>query len=190
VWSSDSVYLCNLAGFKAVFTVADIVHILSGRYSFKFDNSGSGELGMIAPIWTTEYPVENGWTIFRLRIPPRINIDSLSQKLSDIEPTLLLFLRKLRQLDVTSGGIHYRISRHDTPDDMTLLRTISITQTTEQGYLVVKHTLNTMPDDQKRQNINKSEIILAFPVFATGEPMAVNQNVHTFLPLRSYGFKV
>ena len=41
--------LRRIPGFKSVFTVANVVHISSGPYTFKFDKSH--DLGMLTPIW-------------------------------------------------------------------------------------------------------------------------------------------
>jgi HSP90 family molecular chaperone len=40
-------------GFKSIFKIANVVHVSSNSYSFRFDKAGP--LGMIAPIWS-DYP--------------------------------------------------------------------------------------------------------------------------------------
>ena len=163
-----------------------MVHVLSGDYAFKFDNSGAEELGMIAPIWTEEYPVEPGWTTFRLSIPPRVDLSSLSKKLAAVEPTLLLFLRKLRQLDIVVNGRPRHLSRTDLPDGITVLTSGN----EENRYVIVKHVVAGLPLDAKRPNVVSSEVVLAFPISPSGEPVLSTQDVHTFLPLGSFGFSV
>ena len=163
-----------------------MVHVLSGDYAFKFDNSGFEELGMIAPIWTEEYPVEPGWTTFRLSIPPRVDLSSLSKKLAAVEPTLLLFLHKLRQLDIVVNGQPCHLSRTDLPNGITVLGSDS----EENRYVMVRHLVTGLPPDAKRLNVTTSEVILAFPVSSSGMPIISDQDVHTFLPLRSFGFSV
>lgn len=139
---------------------------------------------MITPIRTT-CPVEAGWTTFVLHIPSRIDLGSLSKRLSEVQPTLLLFLRKLRHLHVSTNGSKHRLSRKDN-GGMTSL----CSNGDEKRYLVVKHAVNRLPEEPKRLNVTTSEIVLAFPLSPRQEPIAVDQDVHTFLPLRSFGLKV
>ena len=44
-------------GFKAVFGIADRVHIQSGAWSFRFEHSRNQDgLGMVTPLWTANTP--------------------------------------------------------------------------------------------------------------------------------------
>ncbi len=141
---------------------------------------------MIAPVWDTVSPVEPDWTTFRLAIPTRVDIDKLSQKLKEIEPTLLLFLRKLRELNVVIDGHNLNLSRSESEDGITILRA----NQDEKRYVMVRTDVHDLPAELKRANVTKSEIVLAFPVSFTDTPVIADQDVHTFLPLRSFGFAV
>lgn len=141
---------------------------------------------MIAPVWDTRYPVEPGWTTFRLVIPPRVDLHNLSLKLQEVEPSLLLFLRKLRELNVSINGHSLRLSRSDSEDGITVLRA----NQEEKRYVMVKADVQKLPSELKRPDVTNSEVVLAFPVSSTDAPIIADQDVHTFLPLRSFGFSV
>ncbi|KAI0302873.1 hypothetical protein B0F90DRAFT_1667473 [Multifurca ochricompacta] len=166
-------------GFKSVFTIADQVHITSGPYSFHFDKNAP--LGMITPVLGTMYPTKRGWTTFHLHLAPTENGKELSTQLRDVRPTLLLFLRQLRALDIAvpdvpqNGAI--QVQRIDGPgdDEVTLERI-------EAGG---EYKVERVPG---REGVQQSEIVLAFPVTENHEPVMEKQDVHAFLPLRCYGF--
>jgi hypothetical protein len=91
-------------GFKSVFKVADVVWISSGHYSFKFDKKET--LGMIAPIWEKFPEGENllpGYTSILLQLSDDYNPEELVAEIKSLDPRLLIFLRNLRQINVTSS---------------------------------------------------------------------------------------
>ncbi|KAH9046334.1 hypothetical protein EDB83DRAFT_2227590 [Lactarius deliciosus] len=178
-------------GFKSVFTVADEVHISSGPYSFYFDRTA--QLGMITPVWGSDYPPRPGWTTFHLRLAPSENGTDLSAQLRDLRPTLLLFLRQLRVLNVAVPGANRRgglqMRREDGPgDDLVSLERIDNGESKVEKYVLVRHLAQTPAQEPGREGVEQSEIMLAFPVTETGEPVIERQEVHAFLPLRCYGF--
>jgi hypothetical protein len=178
-------------GFKSVFTVADRVYINSGPYSFYFDKRAP--LGMITPALDSQYPAVRGWTTFHLHLAPSENGNDLSAQLRDVSPTLLLFLRKLRALSITvpSDGTDIEVRRTDYVDrDMVVLERVQNGERIVESYVLVKYLAQTPSEEPTREGVKESEIVLAFPVTETREPMAKNQDVHAFLPLRCYGFKV
>lgn len=170
-------------GFKSVFTVADVVVILSGDFKFKFHKAE--ELGMIAPIPVREEG-KNGWTTFRLHIRGNVDIPELSGKLEEVEPTLLLFLRRLRELHLSVNNHSLLFKRGDLPNDIFSLEGNGKTV----DYLVVRRSVKAYCGEQKRANVDHTEVVLAFPIDSQRAPVICDQNVHAFLPLRSYGFKV
>lgn len=177
-------------GFKSVFTVANEVHISSGPYSFHFDRTA--QLGMITPAWGSDYPPKRGWTTFHLRLAPSENGTDLSAQLSGLRPTLLLFLRQLRVLNVTVPGAARRalqMRRKDGPgDNVVSLERIYDGELKVERYVLVRHLAQTPSQEPGREGVEQSEIMLAFPVTETGEPVIEKQEVHAFLPLRCYGF--
>ena len=179
-------------GFKSVFTVADKVYITSGPYSFYFDKSA--ELGMITPILGSMYPAVRGWTTFHLHLAPSENGNDLGAQLRNVRPTLLLFLRQLRTLSITIPGVTPRsieVRRTDDDDhDMVSLERIQKGAREVERYILVRYLAQTPVGEPGRENVKESEIVLAFPITETLEPVTKKQDVHAFLPLRCYGFKV
>lgn len=99
-------------------------------------------------------------------------------------------------IEVTKGGsaaetVRITISRIDEPGNIVRLechengRCISTSR-----YLVFKQMVPTYPEEAKRRGIRESEIVLAFPVSADGEPEIGDQFVHAFLPVAKYGLPV
>jgi hypothetical protein len=176
-------------GFKSVFTVADQVYITSGPYSFHFDKTAP--LGMITPILGFRYPAVPGWTTFHLHLAPSENGGDLSTQLRDVRPTLLLFLRQLRILDITIPGATLEVRRTDDDDrDMVSLERIQNGTRDVERYILVRYLAQTPIGEPGREDVKESEVVLAFPVSKNQEPVMKKQDVHAFLPLRCYGFKV
>ncbi|CAF1654090.1 unnamed protein product, partial [Didymodactylos carnosus] len=78
-------------GFKSVFMVSHRPEIHSGPYHFCFDTvNGTEQIGYIRPIWLEEYDEilssTNEWTT--------------CIRLDDIHARLLLFLNRLRQIEI------------------------------------------------------------------------------------------
>ncbi|KAI0052020.1 hypothetical protein FA95DRAFT_1533561 [Auriscalpium vulgare] len=177
-------------GFKSVFTVADEVHICSNNFNFKFDRKLP--LGMITPIPDKSFTPKNGWTSFRLNLAPSESGAHLSSQLSEVRPTLLLFLRQLRSLNIALAVDGHRsrltIKRSEPDGDIVTLSRVENGILSVSRYIMVRHIATTLPAEPKRDGVEESEVVLAFPVTDKDEPMISSQDVHAFLPLRSYGF--
>jgi hypothetical protein len=178
-------------GFKSVFKVADVVHISSKYYSFKFDKYA--RLGMIAPIWN-DFPgdVRLGYTSFYLQLSRKCDQNELVAELKSLDSRMLIFLRKLRQINITIES-HPSITRtlSRPPDSVGPAgTTITLRQDTSvMRYIVIEHTVYNLPPEEKRQGTNSSELLLAFPISGS-EPALEAQQVYAFLPIRDYGFQV
>jgi hypothetical protein len=174
-------------GFKSVFKVADVVGITSGFYSFKFDKRN--RLGMIRPIWEKFEIPKQGWTSIYLWISSN-DPEGLIQEMKDIGPEILLFLRKLRvinlSVDIGDRGI-WKTSLRKLDSEVHELMTV-LRDDTQLQYVVKRHVVNNLPSEPKRPNCRQSEILLAFPILKALQP--VPQKVFSFLPIRDYGFTV
>jgi hypothetical protein len=181
-------------GFKSVFKVADVVHISSGIYTFTLDRRE--ELGMITPIWAPSLPVVLEGTTFDLELSGSADPMMLSAHLKDIQPTLLLFLRKLRYMTIEGPiGPQGRIAtieihRDKVDADIVSLQRIEYGRSSVKRYFRVTHVTQTYPGEERRRNVTHSNLVLAFPLTETEAPQISVQSVHAFLPLRSYGFTV
>lgn len=146
---------------------------------------------MITPILGSRYPAVRGWTAFHLHLAPSENGGDLSTQLRNVRPTLLLFLRQLRVLRITIPNVTLEVRRTDDGDrDMVSLERIRDGARDVENYILVRHIAQTPVGEPGREGVKESEIVLAFPVTENQEPVTKQQEVHAFLPLRCYGFKV
>lgn len=183
-------------GFKSLFKVADVVWINSGKYSFKFDKRG--KLGMITPIWA-DFPAKHATelTSFILQLSTEYDETELIREIKLFDPALLVFLRKLRQINVSvfeheGGSWQTVLARHDEQswsNDQQLMKL------GQDGmflrYIITRYPVHYLPAEPKRPGCQQSEILLAFPVPVIGSDAAEinSQHVYAFLPIRDYGFK-
>ena len=178
-----------MTGFKSVFTVADVVRIWSREYGFMFDKRE--KLGVIAPIWIGDTLNTAGWTIFSLDFSARTNRRELILRLEDIQPSLLLFLRKLHRIKITTPGKIIKIHKTLVNDITRLTFDLSGSDLpVTNDYILFEHLVKTSPHEEKRKGVKQSAIVLAFPITESGEPVEEDQDVHAFLPIRSHGFRV
>ncbi|KAI7204507.1 hypothetical protein KC324_g744 [Hortaea werneckii] len=186
-------------GFKAVFKVADMVWIKSGALSFAFDKTKP--LGMIAPKWTgfPDGGNMNERTMFCFRIPEQEHRDIVAAHLQELKPELLIFLRQLKRVEVTlqdkAGKIKrtFSLAREDSQVSgvrLTTLRHI-VTRpkaaTNEEQFLVFCGTKTGMPKEKKREKVTESDVLMAFPVSTTMQPILSDRRTFNYLPIRSYG---
>jgi len=185
-------------GFKSVFKVADVVQVASGYYEFKLDRATP--IGMILPV-PTEFPPSDRvarHTQFLLWLKGKEDGDNIHRDLEHIEPQLLLFLRKLRELRVSNMGTDsiYRLEaiRSDADyggETATILRSRSDSEVAESSkYLILRHTVKGLPKESRREGVSVSEVVVAFAVRDEGSPNTETQKVFAFLPVGNYGFRV
>jgi hypothetical protein len=173
------------------------VYISSGLasgplYTFKFDKRK--DLGMITPEWA-KFPldgVRSHRTRILLELSQGADRDELSKTFEEFDVSLLLFLRQLRSVTLeTESHRRVRVRRQESGDGMVTLKiTDSDDKVWNQQLLSVAYSIQMNSSEPKRESITESVIVLAFPLDRNLGPLVEDQNVHAFLPLRSYGFKV
>lgn len=181
-------------GFKSVFKVADVVWISSQQFAFKFDRRE--ELGMIAPQWEEfPEPVTPGYTSFYMKLAAGYDEDELMQDIFSFDSTLLLFLRRIRKVNLSvtkaNGEIwSTSISRTDTVTSGNTMVNLSKGGSLRQ-YAVIKHTVKHPWQEAKRPKCTESQLLLAFPTMKRADDDTdATQAVYSFLPIRDYGFPV
>ncbi|WP_448684135.1 sacsin N-terminal ATP-binding-like domain-containing protein [Delftia acidovorans] len=182
-------------GFKSVFKVTDSPEIHSNGYHFKFDiTNPEDSLGYVVPHWVPgrEDANQGGTTVVLPARPGHLFAPTL---LNDISPTLLLFLAKLRdvQIELSSGSSRF------TRDDADSVSTLTVTTNTGDGhessevttYLRTRFGLDMSKIvEPKRENVAQAEIVLAFPMDEDGAAKpAEGCQTYAFLPIREFGFK-
>ncbi|KAI1092525.1 hypothetical protein F5B19DRAFT_502241 [Rostrohypoxylon terebratum] len=186
-------------GFKSVFKVADVVSIISGHYSFKFDKRE--RLGMIAPIWVDLPNSTPGCcsrtskdTIISLQLSPECGEEEIIQDMKLFDMSLLVFLRQLRRVELSiAAGVGpdwtNTIARQDH-SNIRELRSITLrSRNSEMQYVVSNYQAKALPRDTRRPGNNESQILLGFSVSREGIPLPSSQKLYAFLPIRDYGFK-
>lgn len=183
-------------GFKSVFKVADVVYINSCDYSFKFEKNGP--LGMIAPVWC-DFPATTkpGHTTIFMHLAHDCNKGDLKREVSILDSRMLIFLRQLRRINIeiadeTAGSVTLSRSLSRLPDlPVHSASVVTLQQDSKVfKYIVSNHTAKRLPLEPKREGLQESQILLAFPVKEDLKPKLEQQQVYAFLPVRDYGLQV
>ena len=188
-------------GFKSVFGIANVVHIQSGLWSFKFEHQkGENGVGMVTPIWTepdpNQLPPEVGARI-------RLQFSNTSTKFTNqiiaefegLSSTIIFALRKLKRLIISLEGIGGRsdkITFQKCGDfDSNHIRISTDVEgcfgnhcSGDAWLRVFKDVVKDLPLEENRK-IEVSTVIVAFEVDPEDLPVTspCGQNVFAFLPV-------
>ncbi len=190
-------------GFKSVFMISDNPHIYSNGFRFQFKREKEKPESIIIPHWINDlkpYPsfVDPTQTNIVLPLKPEEK-SKIKQYIDQIHPSLLLFLKKLKIIEI-EDKIQYRhenrkIKRYDHNG------LIEIEHGEKKSYWrAIKKTLEDIPEQIKEERLRgihsaeiifpETDLILAFPLNDDGSADASKeQSVFAFLPIRKYGFK-
>ena len=177
-------------GFKSVFRVTDEPYISSNGFSFCLPlHDAQMNLGYVIPVWREKRPtgIDLRLTNILLPLTPRGRLEL--PKVADIEPSLLLFLKKLRRIEIcdAAGACTKWIEREDEGNR------VHIRSSTGTDRWRVMRRLLPVPSEvveEKRQGVPASEIVLAFPLTANDTADAsIERPVYSFLPVRPCGFR-
>lgn len=183
-------------GFKSVFKVTDVVHIASGFYEFKLDRNQP--IGMILPI-PSSFPSADrvaNHTQFCLEL--KYDFSAILQDLENIEPQLMMFLRKLKTMHISTPSVD-KVYHHLTyknaktfGGELHLISEEAVTPGTNKTriYVVHRHTVRRVGQDPRREGITTSEVVVAFAVRDIWTPAATFQKIFAFLPVGHFGFRV
>ncbi len=182
-------------GFKSVFTVSNAPEIHSNGFHFRFDRTDDANLlGYVVPEWCEpDDEVKAGSTAVVLPAAPGYKFGQ--ETIEDLDARLLLFLSKLKAIELEHEGARTSFRRRDKNGLSHL--TTEVTRpgaepTTEETRFVripVDFSMEKVPDE-KRPNVATTTVVLAFPVDKAGaaDPQPTSQ-VFAFLPIRPVGFK-
>ncbi|KAJ4318583.1 hypothetical protein N0V94_004361 [Neodidymelliopsis sp. IMI 364377] len=188
-------------GFKAVFSIAEEVHIQSGLWSFGFKHSkGQRGLGMVTPL---DIPPEVLPSDATTRMTLRYSSQAKNQysrligAVRDLPHTMIMFLQRIRTFHIaitTSDGQCERssTSRKYTPFKSRCTITKShgksyVTEMETWTYLLFRGIETDLPADERRKNRTEAKIELAFPIDSLTEQPKVShmgQHVFAYLPLQ------
>ncbi|KAL5344927.1 hypothetical protein ACLOAV_009880 [Pseudogymnoascus australis] len=164
-------------------------------------------LGMIAPIFE-DFPPENlidelrtqierKQTQLILELLRKSEFDNINNELKKIKPQILLFLHKIRKLVIHTPeeDVQFEIQRDTKDNDLDGQETATLTTTilrsdkkTTERYLIIRRVGRVPVKDDRRENVEVAEAILAFPLDEQGRPFAHSQDTYAYLPINDYGF--
>ncbi|CAH0521428.1 unnamed protein product [Peronospora belbahrii] len=197
-------------GFKSVFKVSDNPQVHSNGFHICFHAKNSQHvngMGYILPYWlndTTQWKKRRGTTfVLPLNEASMHRVDDISQSLLAFEPSVLLFLRRIRELRLRDLArqhtVHFLKKEKKLQSKTHIVQLLSQVRKNEndvdvvqQNWLVVKQTLETPPLFSRSHS---TEIALALPIAAQPKDFCNRadrpplQQVFAYLPLRSYGFR-
>eukprot|EP01064_Diplonema_japonicum_P036761 TRINITY_DN8385_c0_g1_i3.p1 TRINITY_DN8385_c0_g1~~TRINITY_DN8385_c0_g1_i3.p1 ORF type:complete len:2757 (+),score=715.58 TRINITY_DN8385_c0_g1_i3:987-9257(+) len=185
-------------GFKSVFRVTSAPEIHSSGYHIKFDLS-TGSMGYIMPTWLEDgghkdrQLAKGGPHPTQIVLPLAGDMatghrrELLTSKLDDIHPSLLLFVRKLRCIEITDHAKNTtrKMVRYDRGNDVVEV----LVNDVPCRWLVQRNVL--VPEVSRGDNrgvVSRTELALAFPLLELDDE-AQEMMVFAFLPLRSCGLK-
>ena len=177
-------------GFKSVFRVTDEPYISSNGFTFSLPlHDAESGLGYVIPVWHDELPegIDPGLT--NIRLP--LNQKGLQEppQIADIHPSLLLFLKKLRRIEIRNGcGSSTKWITREGEGNRIFIRTDASTD----RWVVVRRSLEVPAGivEEKRKEVKTVEVVLAFPMTEDGTADAsAERSVFAFLPIRQYGFR-
>ncbi|KAK1272823.1 hypothetical protein QJS04_geneDACA012207 [Acorus gramineus] len=196
-------------GFKSVFRVTDAPEIHSNGFHVKFDIS-EGQIGFVLPTVISPCDIDRfnkhisdeddqfcnpSWNTcivlpFRSKLKEltAMGMNSIMSMFSDLHPSLLLFLHRLKCIkfkNLLSNSLV--VMKRETLED-------GIVQVTygkeKRNWLVVSQKLQSIAI---RPDVKTTEIALAFTLQGSDnglyKPYLAQQPVFAFLPLRTYGLK-
>ncbi|GJN66027.1 hypothetical protein PLICBS_000043 [Purpureocillium lilacinum] len=200
-------------GFKSVFKVAWKAHIQSGDFSFSFTHQpGDSGMGMISPEWEgfSKEPSRQQTRITLYLIDDdqaTIRYESIARQLRELESTMLLFLRRLKRIDVriyngddvevSATALAVSMDEKVHKASLQRIHTQDGTSETTRTYChVTKHLATglaksdnrTYTEGQDSRSYSTADVILAFPISEDSTPIVEAQQVFAFLPIRRLGF--
>lgn len=130
-----------------------------------------------------------------LQLAEDCNTSELINDIKSLDPRLLIFLRKLREINITVQETPFPIWKTTLRcQDLETTEGKELVKLLQDGdsrlYKIIHHPISGLPPEPKRPGCHESEILLAFPLDQFEEPLIASQNVYAFLPIRNYGFKV
>lgn len=181
-------------GFKSVFKVTDAPEVHSNGFHFQFNRTDpENVLGYVVPHWKEpDLSLDNEVTT--LVLPARPGQEFPSELLKDLQPSLLLFLGKLKKLEVKTAAEHMQYVRKDKGAVTTLTtdgrRSDGSTTHAERSFFRTSATYDMSSiAEPKRKDVLSSDIVLAFPLSDKGEAAPdLDSPVYAFLPIRNFNF--
>jgi hypothetical protein len=199
-------------GFKSVFKIANRAHVRSPPYYFELDQHR--ELGMITPQWDTAFfarhPQKQQTTIILDRISDEYEDENFASALENdlelLDPTVLLFLRKIDRLHLTLThftslqalpAVSKRYLRHKEDKLCEGIMSLCNENLNLKTYFYKFEKLTSFKKfkgrERRRPGMSETNIVLAFPVehdSGIWKPDPKDLQTFAYLPLGYFNFWV
>ncbi|RQS56868.1 hypothetical protein DID96_37045, partial [Burkholderia sp. Bp8963] len=167
-------------GFKSVFQVSDAPEVHSNGFHFRFNISGADDLlGYVIPHWREPNGRIDavGTTVL---LPAKAGLSFGSHLLEGLHPRLLLFLNKVRRLNLghECGQVIYE--RQDAGDVITIsTKKLDIAGKLEsssvESYVRIHHPVSMVDSpDEKRPGTSTTSLVIALPVDEQGKAIPLH----------------
>eukprot|EP01080_Neovahlkampfia_damariscottae_P006589 gene6589-10752_t len=187
-------------GFKSCFRVTNEPMIVSNGFQFKFDISDKNNLlGYVVPHWiddpTKIFPIEKfDKTNIYLPFNDNVDINQISNLLNDVNMETLMFLRKLKVIQIKNEILNKNVTysyKKMNETDIILTSKVDNEDAHESYYKVVSTVLHKPKglEEESRVDQFETKLLLAFPMNEYHESHSKDQLVFAYLPIREYGFK-
>ncbi|MBN2881878.1 DUF3883 domain-containing protein, partial [Candidatus Woesearchaeota archaeon] len=193
-------------GFKSVFKVSKSPEIHSNGYHFRFHTGKSKKkalLGYILPELIEDISDEIDSSLTNIVLPfPKKDYTKFSEQLSDIQPDLLLFLKKLKTIQIIdeiegTEIVFKKKTKSSGFVELTERITDNWSNKSEENlyYRLFSETVNVPKKyaTDERVNIEKTEIVIGFQLDKENNKYKVNSSndckVYNFLPINDYNFR-
>ncbi|CAF4681057.1 unnamed protein product [Rotaria sp. Silwood1] len=199
-------------GFKSVFMISHRPEIHSRNYHLRFDTvNGTQQIGYTLPIWIDQYEEElpnvDEWaTCIRLPIKKEAQDARLKENFKKIESIFLLFLNRLRQIEIINQHDSSPLNNNNrifTRTDHVQGQIIELQEKIMNGaiisnlWLVVKKEIEVPAHIKKKLrdvkgDVDSTIIAIAYPLNGIQDSVSSfppTQPVFAYLPLCSYGFR-
>lgn len=188
-------------GFKAVFRVTDEPRIHSNGFHIQF-SAFSKPVAYILPQWVASEPEyqRKDWNttmVLPWRPAVRAKLEEFAAQLSSIDPSSVLFLRRLRVVRIvdfiTDRTVHITLdckhdSRFQMKNNKTELRTVNANGD-ESRWLMVEERLTNPLQQRKGKQVAQTTVALGFPVDENNAAAAGRQcNAYALLPVQQIPF--
>jgi hypothetical protein len=172
-------------------------------------------MGMISPVWEDpDTSLPSGITRVTLflhdtgsALEVKTRRQQIVQQFQEIEATHLLFLRKIRRIQINFAYgdeenhtiTTFNVAESTQKGRITLRKSFDDNSTVETHYHVNRYTAHNIPKSENKtysesagtpSSVSTTEIILAFPLDRNSAPIVQTQQIFAFLPIRDMGFKV
>jgi hypothetical protein len=188
-------------GFKSVFTIANVVKIQSGFWSFRFENFTEDGIGMVTPLWTTinDSTSKHKGTRMRLQYsdPKEPFLRELVSHFEGLPKTILYALRQIVRLEAVvedvssrSGAVCFHRTYGNDPSRLQQIQsTVTGTFGTHHSHTAYfrsfQETATNLPGHKLRSS-DRSSVSVALEYDGIEKPVIPKegQHVFAFLPVQ------